>query len=240
MRVASHPCYILHQRPYRETSLLLEVLSSEHGRVGLVARGVKRPKSQYQGLLQPFQRLMLAWSGRGELGALVSAEREGPVPVMTGGRLIAAFYLNELILRMLHRHEPHPDIFAAYERALRELALSGDVQTEVPLRIFEKRLLQAVGYGLVLERDVLSGQPLYGDQDYYYSADRGPSLEPLTASETVQVSGATLQALAREDLSGEEQLRDAKRLLRFVLQRHLGGRPLASRTLYRALMDNGD
>lgn len=235
MRVEAHPCYILHQRPYRETSLLLEVFSGNHGRFGLVARGAKRPKSGQAVLLQPFRRLLLAWSGRGELGVLTSAESDGPPLTMAAGALIVGFYINELVTRLLHRHEAHPELFEAYERVLG--ALSEDDDNEAALRCFETYLLQTIGYGLVLDHDVETGQSINPEQTYQYVSERGPSCSHAQTS-CVSIQGTTLIDLAAGRFRDEQSLREAKQLLRQELSRHLGAKPLASRALYQAYLSN--
>ena len=141
------PCYILHQRPYRETSLLLDAFSSEHGRVGLVARGVKR-RGGRPALLQPARRLNIAWSMRSELGTLTAVEASTPPARLAGTRLVSCFYMNELLVRTLHGHEAHPELFHRYEQALK--GLDGGEPEDRVLRIFEKHLLKSLGYGLIL------------------------------------------------------------------------------------------
>jgi DNA repair protein RecO (recombination protein O) len=234
MRVDAHPCYVLHQRPYRETSLLLEVLSGTHGRTGVIARGAKRKSGGATALLQPFQRLILAWSGRGELGVLVSVEPDGHHLNLQAGGLLAGFYLNELILRLLHRHDPHPELFAAYETALQ--GLHAGMADESVLRLFEFKLLQSIGYGLVLDRDVVTGEPVMADRIYRFEAEKGPVL--IDSMESGGVHGQTLLELARGRLESTLALQEAKKLLRTELGRQLGGRPLASRSLYQAYLNN--
>lgn len=234
MRVELHPCYVLHRRPYRETSLLLEVLSAEHGRQGLVARGaVGRSREGWAVLLQPFRGLRLAWSQRGELGTLTAVDAEPRPAVPAPARLPSAFYLNELLLRLLARADPQPEIFLAYDTALR--ALAGEGPEQQTLRVFEKRLLEALGYGLVLERAADTGAPLVAERCYHYVPEHGPCERPPAGASSQPVQGATLRELAEERLSAPGSVREAKLLLRFLLGRHLGERPLASRRLHEPL-----
>lgn len=235
MRVSAHPCYVLHQRPYRETSLLLEVLSSLHGRTGIIARGAKRKPGGNTALLQPFRCLNLAWSGRGELGILVSVEADGQYLNLQAGALLAGFYLNELILRLLHRHEAHPDLFSAYETALS--GLYNTPSDESVLRMFEVKLLQSIGYGLVLDRDATSSEPVQPDKLYRFAAEHGPVPASSGEDNDHVLHGSTLLEMARGQIDSEQALREAKRLLRAELGRHLGDRPLASRSLYQAYLD---
>jgi len=231
VKTAAHPCYILHQRPYRETSLILEVFSRDHGRLGLVARGARRNSGRQRSLFQLLRRLDIAWLLRGELGTLTQIESSAAPVVLPGEAVIAAFYLNELLMRLLHRHEPHPVLFDAYEQALGGLQRRGE--REATLRIFEKRLLETLGYGLVLDHEVTTGGVLEEKAEYFYLVERGPCSEPGAGREYTKVSGGTLSALQREDLADPAQLAEAKRLLRMILAGHLGTRPLASRDLYR-------
>lgn len=235
MKVALHPCYILHQRPYRETSLILEVFSRDHGKLSLVARGAKRGNFNQRSLMQTNQKLNIAWIIRGEMGTLTAIEADGINYNLKGRILIAAYYLNELIMRLLHRHEPHQELFDAYDTALKQLAQKLNEQSV--LRIFEKRLLDFLGYGLVLDHDVVSGEPIEQDKLYYYRIDSGPASIPSEKHENIKISGATLAALAHESINEEHQLIEAKQLTRLSLHSHLGSRPLASRELFRAYLN---
>jgi DNA repair protein RecO (recombination protein O) len=231
VKIAAHPCYILHHRPYRETSLILEVFSRDHGRLAVVARGARRAANRQRPLFQLLRRVNIAWILRKEMGTLTQIESSGTAAALAGEAVIAAFYMNELLMRLLHRHEPHPALFDAYEQAVADLQQRAP--REATLRIFEKRLLQALGYGLILDREVGSGDPLQDERDYYYLAEQGPSRDPGPGTEFTRVSGATLKALRSEELAGAAQLAEAKRLMRMILAGHLGSRPLASRDLYR-------
>jgi len=230
-RVQLRQAFVLHRRPYRETSLLLEVFTRDFGRLGLVARGVRRRASRLAGVLQPFRPLLLSWSGRRELGTLADAEYDGVTQPLGGPALASGFYVNELVLRLLHRFDPHPELFGIYAGTLERLRRSG--AQESALRIFEKRLLEAVGYGLVLDHDVVSGRPLEPDAVYDYRHDRGPVPAGAGGTEGIRMGGDALAALARERLDTPEHLLAAKRLMRYVLRVHLGDRPVTSRTLFR-------
>ena len=225
------PAYVLHQRPYRESSQLLEVFSRDYGRLGLVARAVKRARSPWRGLLQQFRQLLLSWSGRGELMTLAGAELAEPGPSLTGRGLLSGFYMNELLMRLVHRYDPHPTLFEAYESGLCGLAAAD--QEEVVLRVFEKRLLEAIGYALVLEEEPATGQAVVPGESYRYRLEHGPIPQSDGRGSGVDVNGATLLGLAREDLTTPEALREAKQLMRYVLQAYLGERPLRSRALFR-------
>lgn len=236
MRIPLNPCYFLHLRPYRETSLIADVLSRDHGRVTLVARGARRQTCRTTGLYQPMRPLQIAWTLRGEMGTLTGIEAIGAAQPLAGRWLIAAFYINELLVRLLHQHESHPELFTAYERALRELALTRP--EEPTLRVFEKHLLLGLGYGLVLDHDFHTGKPIDPASTYYYALDRGPSVQPLNRDRDICISGAALLSLQAESLTDAEHIQECKRLMRVLLGEHLGTRPLASRSLYRHLVAN--
>ncbi len=234
MRVQQQPAFVLHAAEYRESSLRLEVFARDHGRLGLIARGARRAASGLRGVLSAFQPLLIGWSGRGELPTLTGAEFEGAGAVLTGRALLCGFYLNELLMRLLHRHDPHERLYAVYGATVRRLGGETDT-TEAALRIFEKRLLEEVGYGLVLDREVADNSPIVSEALYRYVPDRGPLPAGRAGAEGIPMHGASLLALAREELQGGTELVEAKRLLRGVLARHLGDKPLRSRELFRQI-----
>lgn len=233
MRVILQPVYILHSRPYRETSCLLDVLSKQYGRVSLIARGVRQSRSVYKAVLQPFTPLIVSWQGKSDLMTLVSAEAEGLPHSLRGSCLLSGFYLNELLIRLLHKHDPHPEVYTIYHQTLVEL--SKHVLSEKSLRIFEKRLLCELGYGLPLGRDSLSGLPILPGKYYRYYPDNGFELcqEGLMIDTSVRVfSGKSLCALASETLEEADVLADVKRLMRLVFASLLGSTPLQTRKLF--------
>lgn len=223
--VELQPAYILHHRAYRDTSALLELITPLHGRVGVVARGARGARSPLRGVLRPFLPLLCSWGGHGELFSLRRAEVAGRMPVLSGQALFAAYYLNELLLRLLQRQDPHPEVFEAYVRALDGFA---GQPLEAVLRLFEKRLLEALGYGLVLATDV-HGEPVAADRRYRYIPEQGP--EPIERDMPGEggLSGRALLALAAEACDNVQDLRELKPLLRRVLGLYLGERPLKTR-----------
>ncbi len=224
--------FVLHQRPYRESSLLLEVFGIGSGRVGLIAKGARRPSSPFRTQLRSFHALLLSWRGRGELGVLVGAEPDGPALVIPPAAIISGLYLNELLVRLLHRHDPHRELFDQYRRTLTALA-EADCPVEQSLRTFEKRLLEAVGYGLMLERTADSGRPVTPESCYRYVTDHGPvEVGEKENSPGLRVRGSTLLALAFEQPMSPAELKEAKQLMRAAINVQLEGRPLVSRTLY--------
>lgn len=222
MRIDLQPAYVLHARAYRETSLLVEAFTEAYGRVGLLARGVRSARSQpLRAALQPLQPVLLSWAGRGELPLLRGAEAGGMVPRATGDAVLAGFYANELLLRLLPREDPHPQLFRRYAGLIGVLGSTPDLAWE--LRRFERDLLEDLGYGLVLEHDA-DGAPLDAQARYRYDPDLGPV--PLPAGTGGGVSGAALAALAADLSPGAEQRTELRRLMRRVLQERLGGRDL--------------
>ena len=237
MRVELNPSFILHRRPYRETSLLLDVFSRDHGRLNMVARGVRRKGNQRSEFIQPYHCLQIAWSGRGELMTLTNVEPDKPPYVLAGQNILAGFYVNELLVRMLHLHEAHPELFEIYEHSLSMLARK-NMNQEAIIRIFEKHLLQNTGYGLVLDHDVILKTDINKKTEYFYQADRGPSVTRPDSNDFIKLSGNTLIALNHEELDNETALRETKLLMRYILNKHLGSRPLASRELYKSYLEN--
>ena len=226
--------YVLHAYPYRETSLIVEALTMNHGRVAMVARGAKRPRSELRGVLQAFQPLTLSWGGGGELRTLIAADWRGGLPLVAGSALLCGFYLNELLLKLLPREDAHPQLYRDYETALSRLA-QGVAQAPV-LREFEVRLLSALGYALPLTHEVDTGRPIDPAARYYYAFDRGPRSRAAEPGQRYpQVRGATLLALARHDYGAADAAAEAKRLMREVLDHYLEQRAIASRRVVRDL-----
>ena len=230
-RIELEPAFVLHARPYRDSSLLVETFSRDHGRLGLIARGARSPRSRMRGLLQPFVPLLLSWRGRGELGTLIGAEAAGNSVPLSGSATIIGFYLNELLHRFVHRHDPEPALFVHYGATLERIARESD--PEPALRIFEKRLLETVGYALELEREAGSDTAIDPGARYQYSMDAGPKRTTSDSLPGLCVSGSTLLALAREQLADPRTLKEAKHLMRSIIDEHCGGRSLASRKLWR-------
>jgi DNA repair protein RecO (recombination protein O) len=234
LRRDDQPAFVLHTYAYRETSLIVEAFTAEHGRVAMVARGARRPRSDLRGLLQGFQPLLLTWSGQRELRTLIKAEWRGGLPLVGGSALVCGFYLNELLLKLLPREDPHPRLFASYETALADLAEGGE-QAPV-LRRFELALLSELGYALPLVRDADTGAPIDPAARYHYAFDHGPRLAPAERGPRLPVvSGATLLALADGRYVDGETAAEAKRLMREVLDHYLEQRGVESRRVVQDL-----
>lgn len=231
-RVSLTPAYVLHQHAWRETSRVVEIWSRDHGRMGLVARGVRRPKSPFRSLLQPFVPLVMSWTQRGELGNLTGLEASGPPAALQGRALMAGFYLNELLMRLSPRQDAHPALYDHYAVAVHGLAVG---HTAVVLRVFEKRLLAAMGYGLILTHAAHGDAPVEPDGRYRYDMDSGPTRVSDRPSSGLLISGRALLALHHEALDDADDLKAVKRLLRTALERHLDGRGLKTSGVMRAM-----
>jgi DNA repair protein RecO (recombination protein O) len=230
-RVALTPGYLLHHRPWLDTSRILEVLTREHGRFTVFARGVRGPGAKLAPVLQPFQLLLLSWSGRGEAPQLTGAERAASAASLPQDRLLAAFYLNELLLKLTTPHDALPELFDHYHGTLGELRSGAPL--EPALRVFEKRLLEVLGYGLDLSAEARSGLPL--EPGAYYDFHPGVGLLPARGTAASALCGHSLLSLARETLHDARELEDARRLLQAALGACLEGRPLTTRQVARAM-----
>lgn len=228
--VLLQPSYVLHTRAYRDTSLLLELFTPDHGRVSAVARSARGPRSRFKGLLQPFIPLIVSWYGKTELMSLSTAETNGMAPHLTGDALLCGMYLNELLVRALHRYDAHPILYQAYQNALINLQQGCAIQPT--LRLFEKHLLLELGYALQLDREATTGDLIAADQFYCFDPTHGLSLSNDGLSAAHVFPGNSLLALHTDNLSDENSLRDAKRLLRIALRRLLENKPLKSRELF--------
>jgi DNA repair protein RecO (recombination protein O) len=233
--VLLEPAFVLHQRPYANTSRIVDCLTPSRGRVGLVARGSRRLRSEQRALLQPFVRLRVSWLRRGELGRLIYVEAAAPAHELVGDDLLAGFYMNELVLRLLARGDANAEVFSCYSACLHEL---GDgAGTARAIRLFELGLLRALGYGLELAHDFQSGEPLRAEWTYVFEPESGPRRAVETASESFR--GKDLISLRERTLDDADSLRAAKVLLGRALAVHLGERPLKTRTVLKAIIDRG-
>jgi DNA repair protein RecO (recombination protein O) len=223
-RVELQPAWLIHRYPYRETSLIVEMLTRDNGRIGLVARGA-RGRSKRGFPLMPFSALAVSFRQRGELATLTGAEPTGSAYAFTGNAFLAASYLNELVLRLLARDDPAPEVYRLYSETLAALGSEpGPV-----VRRFEGRLIRALGFALPLTADI-GGAPLAGDQRYRYDPERGP--RPASDGYT----GRMLAAIAAERFDDPAVLAAAGGIFREVIASHLGGRPLKSLNVARALI----
>ena len=221
MRIEQQQAYVLHGRPYRETSLLLECFTREHGRVGLVARGVRKERSRVpRALLQPLTPVSVGWSGSGELATLTAVDARADPLALVGEGLLCGLYLNELVLRTTMRMDPQAELFDCYERTLGRLA-SGESHAWT-LRRFERDLLDHLGYGANLAVDALTGMPLDAALDYGYRHELGP-VPWRNAADGPRVSGAALLALAADTQPTDRDLAPLRRWMRALIAAHLDG-----------------
>jgi len=234
-RLDHEPGYVLHTYPYKETSLIVEAFTRRFGRVALLARGARRPRSAMRGVLLSFHPLRLGWSASAELGNLISAEWSGALQPLGGRGLMCGFYLNELVLRLLPRDDPHEVLFDIYGESLKTLS-QGSSHASV-LRGFEKRLLAELGYAPLLERDAASGAPIDPERRYAYEPDRGPMPANNSRSTDLVVSGRTLLDVAADDYGRAETRDEARVLLRALIGERLHGQVLHTREV---LMDLND
>jgi len=201
-----------------------------------VAKGAKGTKRGQSSLMQIGTKLKIAWSIRKDMGTLTAIEVDNPLIGLSQQWLLAAFYLNELLIKLLHQHESHPKLFNAYDSAIGQLSKQEDEQST--LRVFEKYLLESLGYGLILDHDVITGEVIKPNKQYYYRLNIGPTTQSDSSGEQVTIDGRTIVELNENRLSNATVQKQAKRLMRFVLNELLGDQPLSSRELYRAYISN--
>jgi DNA repair protein RecO (recombination protein O) len=227
VRFTLQPAFILHTRAYRDQSLLIELFTFPQGRVVAIGRG---SKTRFRGLMRPFIPLLATWSGKSELMNLSLVEANGLPYELQGHHLLCGIYLNELLVRLLHRHDPHPQLFLAYQKALSDL--QHHLQPEQILREFEKKLLTELGYGLRLNFEI-SGIPVQADKWYEYLPEQG--LREQTAVSGVSshlFRGAELLSIHQDQLEKIEVRRSAKRLMRMAIEHLLGNKPPKTRELF--------
>ena len=236
IRVNQEPAWLLHHRPFRDTSRILDVITRTHGRLSLVARGARSAKSRLRGLLRPFMPLEISWFSRSDMGTLTGAEIGGAPVSLTGDALLSGYYINELIMNMLHRHDPQAEIFDAYAATVRGLAAGGPIA--IQLRQFEIAMLGMLGYALVLNHDNTSQAPLESGQRYEYRVEQGP-VRVGDREGAMIFFGHELHAISRAEFDDRSTLECANRLLRGVIAYHLNGKELKSRKVLREIRKNG-
>ena len=233
--------FVLHSYPFRETSLIIEAFTRNWGRVALVARGARRPRSALRGVLLAFQPLLLSWGGKSDLRTLHKAEWQGGLPQLQGRGLLCGFYLNELMLKLLARDDAHEALYETYYATLVTLSNGGEHATT--LRTFERRLLKEAGYALTLDRDAMSGEPVSADHSYRYLLERGPvrvKSEGFHVAERgddeenrLELAGQTLLDMARDDYARPATLQQSKALMRILINHCLGNQILNTRQLLK-------
>jgi DNA repair protein RecO (recombination protein O) len=232
-RVIGQPGFVLHSYPYKETSLIVDMFTRDHGRIGVVAKGAKRPLSKLRGVLQTFQPLSLSFSGKSELRTLIDAEWVGGMLPLERTALLCGFYLNELLVKLLARDDPHPKLFDHYVATLNELA--HDEPAQIVLRKFERALLKETGVAADLGRDTETRAAVLPDERYVVDPERGPRVA-MRADTWPVVAGKTLLDMEREDYADPQTQAQSKQLMRFLLAYQLGGAPLNTRQILIDLM----
>lgn len=230
-RVQQQPAFILHHRAFRDSSQILDVLTRDFGKISVVARGSRGSKSRLAGLLRPFLPLTLSWVAKSDLGTLTGAEASGPPAGLSGDAVMAAFYVNELLLYLLHKHDPQPEIQALYIDVIAALARTNNLAAS--LRSFELELLSLLGYAITLDHVHDSQDALDPDRHYEYRMEQGLVVVERSEGRLV-FAGSVFLAIALQQFDRPEVLKATNRLLREVIAFHLGGKELKSR---KVLMD---
>lgn len=224
------PAYVLHTRAYRDTSLLLELFTRDFGRISALAKGAKANRSKFKGVLQPFSPLLVSWCGKTDLMTLTGAEACGLAHLLAGDGLICGLYLNELLIRLLHRYDAHAELFHVYQETV--INLQQKVNQQASLRSFELKLLSELGYAMPLNREAQTGSLIDPEQFYYFHPQEG--LFPCPAEKEMPTAflGKNLLAIHAKEFTQPSYLHDAKRLLRTAINHLLGNKPIKSRELF--------
>lgn len=229
------PAFVLHSRPYRETSALIDLFSRHYGRFRVVAKGVRGTKKNNR-VLSPYTPLLITWSGKSELKTLRHVESSGSPILLQGDRLYCGFYLNELLLRLLAEHDAHTDLFDQYLHVLMKLA-NDEIPMELSLRVFEFNLLEDIGYGLVLDTDADTGDPVIPEGHYWFDPTTGFTLKDSIIGQQLMgrnwFLGEELLAIHAGDFDKPATASAAKKLIRLAFQPHIGDAPLKSRALFK-------
>lgn len=233
VKIEQQPAYLLHRRPFSETSLLLDIFTREYGRLTLIAKGCRKKKNQANGLFLPLKPLIISWTGRGELPILTSIEQKSHVNNPDADATKCGYYLNELLIKLLHRHDSHESLFDHYQRTL--IGLLDGADPAIELRLFEKYLLQEIGFGLVLDRDVETGEVIQPDLLYQYWPEKGPIVS--SDQQGDGIFGSTLVALDKELFSSDKEKQQARRLTRQLIDTQLNGKQLRTRRVIREMSE---
>lgn len=231
MRVHKEPGFVIHTRPYSETSLFVELFSRQHGRLTTIAKGARRQKSKFRGALLPFRLLSVGWTGKGEIPVLTLAEPAEPWSEMRGQSILCGFYVNELVIKLLHRFDAHPGLFDCYADTMARLR-RGDAREGI-LRLFEKRLLGELGYAMNLHLEADRQREISPQRSYRYIPHLGAVPADNEPKGGIPISGAALRALRDEAFAEDRELKECKRLMRAMISHQLDNRPLYSRKLFR-------
>jgi DNA repair protein RecO (recombination protein O) len=228
MRIHQEDSFVLRTTPFSESSLIVDVFTRNYGRINLLAKGARRIKSRFRGTIRSFQLLQASWSGKGNVPTLTGLTSNAQYVEIGGERLYCSFYMNELIMRLLQARDPHPDLFDAYYIALERLAEPSNEFHS--LRVFEKILLQEIGYALVLDTEADRKTPLSRNKFYLYDFNAGPL--PANKEDTGAVTGETLFAIAQEKFLSNQVKSESRKLLGRAVANYLDGKALHCRDIY--------
>ena len=226
--------YVIHTYPFKETSLIAELFSKNHGRIPVVAKGARRPRSSLRGMLQSFQSFQATWSGQGEIKTLHNIEWCDKFLKIDGNALLCGFYINELIIRLLPREDTHQKLFEFYDYTMK--ILEKNIDLDITLRRFELNLLQELGYEVPLKEDE-NGESIVADKFYIYEAEYGPS-EISKTNSGVKILGQTLLDMAQDVYKEDNTQLQSKQLMRYLINYYLGDKPLNSKKLFTNLQGN--
>ena len=228
MRVSKEPSFVIRTTPFSESSLIVDVFSRKYGRLNLLAKGARRKKSRFRGNLQKFCLLQMSWAGRGKVPTIRNLLLNNNFDI-SGNYFYSACYLNELLIKLLHNHDPHPKLFDAYQRSLERLVNSADEFGT--LRIFEKKILKELGYALILDTEANRIDPISNKKFYFYDFNSGPV--PTQDSNEGSISGATLQALAIEEFHSNRVRLESRKLLDNAIRTYFNHKVLHCRDVYQ-------
>ena len=232
--IEGEPAYLIHQRPYSETSQIINLFSRHYGRVDAIAKGSKRPKSKFKSFLQPFSPILVSWSGRSQLKTLRSVDiSSGKQSNVSRKHLMSAFYLNELILSFLTTADPYPDLFDAYSLAINNL--SNADSSEIILREFEIQLLTEIGYAINFQTEAMSSKKIEPNLSYRFIAEEGFVSSVTSSARDALIKGSVIQSIDRKDFSQPETMRAAKRIIRESVKYHLSGKELNTKKVLKSL-----
>ncbi len=233
-RVHQQAAFVLHARPYTESSLIVEFFSQDFGRIGLLAKGARNPKTRKRGILLPFQPLLVSWTGKGELPILSEVEQGNELLHFDYKSRVCGYYANELVYKLLQRKDPHRQLYDAYAQLMQSLHKCSfkNKERELSLRLFEKSLLSEIGYALILDRDIEHQELINPELVYRYIPERGPEIYRSNKVESpLIVSGMVLHCIERNQYPNDQIMQQAKRFMRYILQSLLGGKSIYSRSL---------
>ena len=232
--IEGEPAYLIHQRPYSETSQIINLFSRHYGRVDAIAKGSKRPKSKFKSFLQPFSPILVSWSGRSQLKTLRSVDiNSGKQSNVSRKHLMSAFYLNELILSFLTTADPYPDLFDAYSLAINNL--SNADSSEIILREFEIELLTEIGYAINFRTEAMSSKKIEPNLLYRFVAGEGFVSSVTSSAREKLMKGSVIHAIDQGDFADPQTLSIAKRIIRESVKYHLSGKELNTKKVVKSL-----